>query len=81
MATDPEASPFGRVALAFIAAVALYLAAFFPAMSWEVRHPHPGHSGILSAWEPLPNFVIRPMFQVWVQIDPHGFASLPGQFQ
>jgi hypothetical protein len=75
MATDPEASPFfGRVVLAFICALAIYFCAYFPAVSWEVRHP--GYHTLLYAWELLPDSVQARMFRRWVRMDPDGFARL-----
>ena len=74
MASDSEASPFANLAIIAIAAVALYFVAFFPALSWEVRHSRT--SGILNAWRPLPSLVTQRMFSLWIKIDPRGADRL-----
>jgi hypothetical protein len=74
MATDSEASPFGRAALVCIAALAFYFFAFFPAMSCVARHHLP--SGIIYAWMPLPVPVLQRMERLWGEVDPEGEARM-----
>jgi hypothetical protein len=74
MATNPEASPFARAALIVVAVLALYVAAFFPAMSVAARSSR--YAGVLAPWNPLPFTMKNALFRAWSAIDPAGAAQL-----
>lgn len=70
MAAKSEKSPWLRTAIAGLAGVILYFAAYFPAMSYAARHPEA--RGLIRIWSPVLSFASDPMWTSWSKIDPDG---------
>jgi hypothetical protein len=63
-----------RLLPAVLIALAVYLLAYFPALSYGTRHPE--FRGYSVIWRPLPRVVAQFMFRTWVRFDPAGYAIL-----
>jgi hypothetical protein len=74
---EPEASPPNRWPVIVVCVLALYVLAYFPAMSYIVRHPQ--HQRAAAAWRPIPSTVRHVMFQAWSKIDPTGVQIVDSQ--
>jgi hypothetical protein len=75
---EPEASPPSRrPVLIVLGMLALYVFAYFPTMSYIVRHPQ--YQRGAAAWRPIPGVIRQAMFRVWSKLDPTGFQIVDSQ--
>lgn len=70
MAAETQTLPLARISLIAASAVLLYLAAFFPVMSYIARNPD--RDRLLELWLPLPAFARLQLYDVWEKFDPDG---------
>ena len=94
MAAESAMSPVDRAVLIAAAALALYVGAYFPAMSYVARHSSVARyprspsmilvfrpwpaSAVLVPWRALPHPVWHALLDVWIRLDPVGADLLMG---
>jgi hypothetical protein len=75
---EPEDSTRSRRAARVVLCVlALYVVAYFPAVSYIVRHPQ--YQRAAAVWRPIPSVIRHGMFRVWSKLDPTGFQIVASQ--